>query len=97
MLLTNNLLTIQNESQPGSQVKTVNHTRTFYLGINCQNFLFWCTIDQSLLWDKINLMADVFAPLPTTPLKHLLLYMEIAPSKHLQVEVQYIHTQLNTP
>lgn len=40
-------------------------------------------------------MADVFAPLPTTPLKHLLLYMEIAPSKHLQV--QYIHTQLNTP
>lgn len=58
MLLTNNLLKIQNESQPGSQVKTVNHTRTFYLGINCQNFLFWCTIDQSLPWDKINLMAD---------------------------------------
>lgn len=42
-------------------------------------------------------MADVFAPLPTTTLKHLLLYTEIAPSKHLQVEVEYIHTQLNTP
>lgn len=39
----------------------------------------------------------IFASLPTASLKHLLAYMAIAPSKHLQTEVQYIHAQSNTP